>query len=129
VRVAAGYGESVADQHAKRSPATRLVKLGVPIGFLLASVILLLIFDRQGVRSVDPYLPEYLILIFGFGGVGVLLGFIFGWWGLLASVGVACFFAYAWEFQGEGLFYALIIGMVSSVAIVAGSLVRRRVRS
>lgn len=50
------------------------------------------------------------------------------WWGLLASVGFACFLAYAWEFDNTGILYALIAGLVSSVAIVAGNLARRSLR-
>jgi hypothetical protein len=74
------------------------------------------------VRALD------LILLFGLVGIGLLVGFIFRWWGLLASVGFACFLVYAWEFDNTGIFYALIAGFVSSVAIVAGNLARRRLR-
>jgi integral membrane sensor domain MASE1 len=66
-------------------------------------------------------------VVFGFSGGGLLVGFIFRWWGLFASVGFACFLAYALEFSGEGILYALIVGMVSSVAIT-GTLTRRRLR-
>jgi hypothetical protein len=67
-------------------------------------------------------------VVFGFSGGGLLVGFLFRWWGLFASVGFACFLAYAWEFDGEGIVYALIVGTVSSVAIIAGNLLRRRFR-
>jgi hypothetical protein len=69
-----------------------------------------------------------LILFVGVGGVAALVGCIFKWWGLLASLGLACFLAYAWEFDGEGLCYALIVGIVSSVAVLFGSIVRASLR-
>jgi hypothetical protein len=69
----------------------------------------------------------FLILV-GIGGVAALVGFLFRWWGLLASVGFACFLAYAWEFDELGLYYALLVGMVTSVAVIVGSLVRGSLR-
>jgi hypothetical protein len=69
----------------------------------------------------------FLILV-GIGGVAALVGFFFRWWGLLASAGFACFLAYAWEFDEVGLYYALLVGIVTSVAVIVGSLVRGSLR-
>jgi hypothetical protein len=54
----------------------------------------------------------------------VFVGFVFRWWGLLASAGFACFLAYAWKFDEVGLYYALLVGIVTSVAVIVGSLGR-----
>ena len=61
-------------------------------------------------------------------GVGVLVVFAFRWLGLIAPVGFACFLAYAWEFYSPAVAYAVIAGLVSSCAVVAGSLLRRALR-
>lgn len=61
-------------------------------------------------------------------GGGLLVGFAFRWWGLIAPVGFACFLAYAWEFYPPAVAYALIAGLVSSCGVVAGSLLRRALR-
>jgi hypothetical protein len=77
---------------------------------------------------VDPYLPLYVIGFAVFVGGGVLVGFVFKWWGLLASIGFPCFLVYAWEFNSEGIAYAAIGGVAASGAVVAGRLLRRRLR-
>jgi hypothetical protein len=39
---------------------------------------------------------------------------------LIAPVGFACFFAYAWEFYSPAVAYAVIAGLIASAAVVAG---------
>lgn len=70
----------------------------------------------------------YVISLAVLVGGGLLVGLAFRWWGLLASVGFACFLAYAWEFGSEGRAYAAIAGLIASGAVVAGSLLRRALR-
>ncbi len=70
----------------------------------------------------------WLLVLIGIGGLAALIGFLFRWWGLLASAGFACFLAYAWELEGEGLYYALIVGLVTSVGVAIGSLTRQSFR-
>jgi hypothetical protein len=50
----------------------------------------------------------YLIVLLG---GGLLVGLAFRWWGLFASVGFACFLAYAWEFYSPAVAYAVIAGL------------------
>ena len=61
-------------------------------------------------------------------GGGLLVGFAFRWWGLIAPVGFACFLAYAWEFYSPAVAYAVIAALISSGGVVAGSLLRRALR-
>ena len=67
----------------------------------------------------------YLIVLVG---GGLLVGFAFRWWGLIAPVGFACFLAYAWEFYSPAVAYAVIAGLISLCGVVAGSLLRRASR-
>jgi hypothetical protein len=46
----------------------------------------------------------WVLVLVGIGGLAALIGFVFRWWGLLACIGFACFLAYAWELEGEGLY-------------------------
>jgi hypothetical protein len=69
----------------------------------------------------------YLIAFGVFLGGGLLVGFLFRWWGLFASVGFACFLAYAWQLDPVGITYAAIGCAVASAAVVAGALLRRKV--
>jgi hypothetical protein len=73
---------------------------------------------------VALYVISLMVLVGG----GLVVGFAFRWWGLLASLGFACFLAYGWEFESEGVAYAIIAGLVASSAVVAGSLLRRGLR-
>jgi hypothetical protein len=59
----------------------------------------------------EPPPPISLLVLVG---GGVVVGLAFSWWGLLASVGFACFLAYGWEFGSEGVAYATIAGLVAS---------------
>jgi hypothetical protein len=68
----------------------------------------------------------YVISLSVLVGGGLMVGFVFRWWGLIAALGFACFLAYGWELSAEGLTYALIAGFIASSAVVAGSLLRRR---
>jgi hypothetical protein len=77
-------------------------------------------------RHIDPFLPLYLLAFAVVVGGGLLVGFLFKWWGLLASVGFACFLAYGWEFSSEGVAYPTIAGVLSCGAVVVGSLIRTR---
>jgi hypothetical protein len=61
-------------------------------------------------------------------GAGLLVGAVLRWWGLIASVGFACFLAYAWEFYSPAVALAVIFGLVVSGGVVAGALLRRRLR-
>jgi hypothetical protein len=61
-------------------------------------------------------------------GGGLLVGFAFKWWGLIASVGFACFLAYSWEFYSPAVAYGVIAGLLSSCGVVVGSLMRRALR-
>jgi hypothetical protein len=74
-----------------------------------------------GGGSIDEAVLYLIVLVGG----GLLVGFAFRWWGLIASMGFACFLAYAWELSAEGVPYAVIVGVVASCAVVAGSLLRR----
>jgi hypothetical protein len=47
---------------------------------------------------------------------------------LIAPVGFACFLAYGWEFYSTAIVYAVIVGLISSGGVVAGSLLRRALR-
>ena len=71
----------------------------------------------------------YLIGLAAFIGGGLLVGFVFRWWGLLAPLGFACFLVYAWEFDPEGITYAVVGGLVACGAVIAGSLLRGRMRT
>ena len=66
----------------------------------------------------------YLIVLLVLLGGGLLVGFAFRWWGLIAAVGFACFLAYAWEFYSPAVAYAVIAGLIASCGVVAGSLLR-----
>lgn len=70
------------------------------------------------------YLLPFSVLV----GAGLLVGIAVSWWGLIASVGLACFLAYAWELQGEGIAYAFIAGILVSAGVVTGIRLRRRPR-
>jgi hypothetical protein len=69
----------------------------------------------------------YVIGLAALVGGGLLVGLLFRWWGLLASIGFACFLAYAWELDSLGVVYAAIAGAVASAGVIAGSLMRRTV--
>jgi hypothetical protein len=42
---------------------------------------------------VELYVISLAVIVGG----GLLVGFAFRWWGLIAPVGFGCFLAYAWE--------------------------------
>jgi hypothetical protein len=71
--------------------------------------------------DVALYVISLMVLV----SAGLVVGLALSWWGLLASLGFACFLAYAWEFGSEGVAYATIAGLVVSSAVVVGSLLRR----
>ena len=73
---------------------------------------------------IDEGVLYLIVLLVG----GLIVGFAFRWWGLIAPVGFACFLAYAWEFYSPALAYAVIAGLISACGVVAGSLLRRRHR-
>ena len=60
-------------------------------------------------------------------GGGLLVGFVFKWWGLLLCVGFACFLAYGWELDPLGITYAVLACGVSSTAVIVGALLRGKV--
>lgn len=68
----------------------------------------------------------YLIALVVLGGGGLLVGLVLRWWGLLVSVGFAAFLAFGWEFDPAGVTYALIAGVLASVAVLAGAWLRGR---
>jgi hypothetical protein len=70
-----------------------------------------------------------VILVVGVGGIAALVGFFLRGWGLLAAAGFVCFLMYVWDYSPEGIFYALLAGMVASVAVVIGTLTRQCLRS
>jgi hypothetical protein len=70
----------------------------------------------------------FVLAVAVIGGSGMLIGAIFRWWGLLAPVAFACFLAYAWEFTEEGIYFALIAGLLGCAAVTVGALIRRRFR-
>jgi hypothetical protein len=104
------------------------VGLVVLLVLLPLALIAVKIVAGRDLRTIDPYLPLYLLAVAVFVGGGLLVGFVFRWWGLLAAVGFACFLAYGLEFSSEGVFYAVIGGLVSCGAVVVGNLLRRKLR-
>jgi hypothetical protein len=79
---------------------------------------------KGGRPNVELYVISLAVLVGG----GLLVGFVFRWWGLIAPVGFACFLAYAWEFYSPAVAYAVIAGLISCCGVVAGSLLRRALR-
>jgi hypothetical protein len=85
---------------------------------------------RKGGRGpIDESVVLYLVALAVLGGGGLLVGVVFRWWGLLVSVGFVVFLAFAWEFDSTGVTYALIAGVLASVAVLAGVRLRGKLQN
>jgi hypothetical protein len=74
------------------------------------------------------FLTLEVIALIVFVGGGLVVGFVFRWWGLIVPVAFASFLIYAWEFDPLGITYALIGGITACLAVAAGTLARGKVR-
>ena len=83
--------------------------------------------DTDASLTLAPYVWIWVIPI-GLPLVGgLIVGALFKWWGLVASLGFAVFLAYQWEFSSEGNTYAAIVGLIASGGVFAGTWLRRLV--
>ena len=61
-------------------------------------------------------------------GIAFALGFALRWWALLLPPLAAFGLAYAWEWYGPAVAYAVIAGALLVLGAAAGSLLRSRLR-
>ena len=62
-------------------------------------------------------------IVAGFVLAALVLGFALRWWALIAPP-VVVVLAHGWEFQGEGLAYAAIAGVLAGCGIATGIALR-----